>query len=659
MSERAAAGEGEGQAAGSRPDDRPEIELLSPDIDVEFPVDGPDGQPAVQSPAVEVHRQLGEGDPAGLPFEPAGDFLGGLAIAADLRARERSGEFLDPGLGNHAEVAGDPARDRYRDLEDGQDRGQLALAVLDVQLERAAVDTDPDESPERGIFDVEAAVEPSRREEGVGHDVGGVEPVEAAGGQRGLDRDGRGRGPAAEADIGVSPASDLAERKLLLEDDGQELPRALDVRDLAPDPGVHLTFEVDRRVGVKAAEARFETARPDVEAVGREVDPDLDPAAEGERISLPFEKIVLEFRVGRKPPMLDAERRDDRGADGPGDGKLAEDGIRIDRGGPAFDPAAPEGQDQAFGGPARLEEARFDPPPRLREELKAAPEPAHGHPRDGQIVGADAGRPAVLALEAALAARAAPIVEGDPQDRIHDLHVDIESGVELDRRIGEVPDAARGVDRQARAVDGQPLDGDILALPRKQDGQASERVWGPLRRGVRARRRRGPEGKGFAGLGDQGPDAPHVERRLPRLEYESAVLDEPPLDDERDMEVVDSILRIPFHYRGRAGGEGRLERKDGRGVGKRAEVLDDEGRGKVRDRQTLVGVSPPDPLADLVEQGRLADDEDDGDDGQDEERHGGPADLQDEGPDHLADPEDRVKPHVFTFLQSARRRLAA
>jgi len=31
-----------------------------------------------------------------------------------------------------------------------------------------------------------------------------------------------------------------------------------------------------------------------------------------------------------------------------------------------------------------------------------------------------------------------------------------------------------------------------------------------------------------------------------------------------DMEVVDSILRIPFHYRGRASGEGRLKRQDGR-----------------------------------------------------------------------------------------------
>ena len=331
-----------------------------------------------------------------------------------------------------------------------------------------------------------------------------------------------------------------------------------------------------------------------------------------------------------------------------------------------------------------LSDAGLETPARLREELEAAPQAAHGHARKDQIVGADARRerdPGVLALEPPFPARPPLPAEGHVQDGVEGVRVDVEAGVELDRRVGEVPETARGVDGQAGAFDGQALDRDVVAPPREEDGQAAEGERGLPRRRVAARRGRGPDREGLAVLGDDGPDAPGLDGRRPRLEDDRAVLDEPPLDDEREREEGQRPARLrPGRGGRRAGhpdlgsveedGEGLAvpeEREvrdldadppdpDGRRVRERAEVLDDEGRREVGDREAVVGVGLPDPLADLVEEGVLADDEDDGEDGQDEDDDGGPADLPDEGPDLLADPEDRVEPHVFTFLQSARNR---
>ncbi len=211
--------------------------------------------------------------------------------------------------------------------------------------------------------------------------------------------------------------------------------------------------------------------------MAREIDPDRDPAPEGVRVPPALQGFVAELGVHGELAVLDGERAVGHRPDRPGDGQLAEDGVDDERPGLAFHPSAAEGQDQPFGGPCGLLEIGLEAAARLREELEAAAKKAHGRPRKDEGVRREASRkgdPAVLALQAALAAHPPPPVERQVQDLVQENRVGVEAGREVDLRVEEPADPSFGRDGQARPFDGQALDREVLALARDENGQAAE-----------------------------------------------------------------------------------------------------------------------------------------------------------------------------------------
>ena len=177
------------------------------------------------------------------------------------------------------------------------------------------------------------------------------------------------------------------------------------------------------------------------------------------------------------------------------------------------------------------------------------------------------------------------------------------------------------------------------------------------------------------------PDAVSFERRRTRLQENRAVLDASALDDKGQLE--DRQRRAGLAAGGARGGRADVDLRgfehdgqdlpvpqerqigdldpdatgpQGRRIGQRADVLDDQGRREVGQLQAVVSERLVDPGPDLLQQDVLADDQADDEDGQDEDEHRGPPDLEGEGPGLFADPDDGVEPHVLTFLQSARNR---
>ena len=72
---------------------------------------------------------------------------------------------------------------------------------------------------------------------------------------------------------------------------------------------------------------------------------------------------------------------------------------------------------------------------------------------------------------------------------------------------------------------------------------------------------------------------------------------------------------------------------EGRRTGERADVLENEGGGKIGRRQAVVGKRLADLLADFAQENILAGDQAREEDAQDEHEHGDPPDLLDEDPD--------------------------
>ncbi len=171
------------------------------------------------------------------------------------------------------------------------------------------------------------------------------------------------------------------------------------------------------------------------------------------------------------------------------------------------------------------------------------------------------------------------------------------------------------------------------------------------------------------------------ERRPARFEHDGAVLDEPALDDERQLEEGQRGRGLAAR---RAGGgltevdlggvedDGKdlavaQDREIGdldpdpagpkdRRIGEGADILEDEGRREIGQLQAVIRERLVDPLADLAEQDVLADDQAAGQKEQDEGEHRRPPGLLGEGPGLFDDPGDRMEPHFLTFLQSARNR---
>ena len=331
-----------------------------------------------------------------------------------------------------------------------------------------------------------------------------------------------------------------------------------------------------------------------------------------------------------------------------------------------------------------LLDAGLEPAALLGSEIEPALDSPHGDRVDGQGLRSDGGResqPAGLALEAALAAGPARPDEGHSQGVVEEVRLDIQAGFKLDLGVEELADLTGGDEREAGPLDREPLDGHVLSLAREEDAQGADRGQALLRGRIAARGGRGPDGEILAVLRDEGPDPPGLYRRQAGLEKDRAVLDEPALDDEGELEERQRRAGLAGGgpRRGRPdmdlGGveddgqdlavaeEGQIRDLDPdapgskrRRLGEGPRVLDDQGRRKVGQLQAVVGERFVDPLADLFQQDVLGDDQADGEGGQDEDEHGRPAGFPGKGPGLSADPEDGIEPHFLTFLQSARKR---